>query len=97
MVQQTKSLLGLWSLVTPGGYYVVEDMSTSYIDVPGMGGGAQGSPGTMVALAKDSIDALNAKYCYTEAQQPCANPLSQLISVECFEKACVFTKRSIEQ
>ena len=95
MVQQTKSLLGLWSLVNSGGYYVVEDLSTSYVAVTG--GGAQGSPGTMIGLIKDLIDGLNARHCYTLAQEPCANPLSQLISFECFEKACIFIKRSAEQ
>ena len=94
MVQQTKTLLGLWSLVTPGGYYVVEDLETSYMAE--YGGGAQESAGTMIGLIKGLIDGLNAKHCRNLAQEPCANPLSQLISFECFQEACIFTKKSAE-
>ena len=95
MVQQTKTLLGLWPLVTYGGHYVVEDLETSYLSA--YGGGTQGSPGTMIGLIKDLIDGLNAKHCHTQAQEPCVNPLSQLISFECFQEACIFTKKSAEQ
>ena len=95
MVQQTKTLLGLWSLVTSGGHYVVEDLATSYMAA--YGGGAQGSPGTTIGLIKDLVDGLNARHCKTLAQEPCANPLSQLISFECFEEACIFTKKTAEQ
>ena len=82
MVQHSKSLLGLWSLVNSGGYYVVEDLSTSY--VAETGGGAQGSPSTMIGLIEDLIDGLNARHCCNLAQEPCANPLSQPISFQCF-------------
>ena len=95
VVQQTKSLLGLWSLVRPGGHYVVEDLATSYVTATG--GGAQGPPGTTIAFMKDLIDGLNSKHCRNLAQEPCVTPLSQLISLDCFEEACVLTKRSAEQ
>jgi demethylmacrocin O-methyltransferase len=48
------SFKGLWGHVRPGGFYVIEDLATSYH--PDWGGGPPGTPGTAAALLKDLID-----------------------------------------
>jgi hypothetical protein len=48
------SYAGLWPSVKPGGFYVIEDLATSYH--PGWEGGPPGTPGTAAALVKDLID-----------------------------------------
>lgn len=50
----------LFPHITPGGLYVIEDLETAY--APGSGGGAPGSAGTTVAMAKDLIDGINRRY-----------------------------------
>jgi methyltransferase family protein len=50
--QQT-SLLSLWERVAPGGYYICEDIHTSYM--PRYGGGWR-APGTTVEFLKQLVD-----------------------------------------
>jgi cephalosporin hydroxylase len=47
----------LFPKVTPGGYYAIEDLETSYL--PAYGGGLPGAPGTAAALSKELLDDLN--------------------------------------
>jgi cephalosporin hydroxylase len=47
----------LFPKVTPGGYYAIEDLETSYL--PAYGGGPPGAANTAAALAKELIDDVN--------------------------------------
>jgi cephalosporin hydroxylase len=44
----------------PGGWYVIEDMATAYLD--DFGGGAVGTPETSVELVKDLVDDVNRTF-----------------------------------
>lgn len=48
----------LWPTLTPGGWYVIEDLSTSYY--PEFGGSADAGPRTGVGLVQRLVDALQA-------------------------------------
>lgn len=49
----------LWPLLVPGGWYIVEDIATSYL--PSWGGNAQGGPGSSIwELGKYLVDCLMA-------------------------------------
>jgi hypothetical protein len=48
----------LFPAVRPGGWYVIEDLETSYIQQP-YGGGPAGTPHTGVALTKSLLDDVN--------------------------------------
>ncbi len=54
------SFTGLFAELMPDGYYVIEDMHTSYMGE--YGGGAPGAPDTSVALAQGLIDAVNREH-----------------------------------
>lgn len=101
MDQQLTSIGVLWALVKPGGFYVVEDLLTSYI--PSAGGKAVGQKGTMQDFIKSSLDYLTCATQYISyINEPsftafCAtNKLVGLMSVECFSGICVFTKAASE-
>ena len=51
---------GLFDSVRPGGFYVVEDMQTAYLE--SYGGGRTGQPGTSTELVKQLVDAVNGEY-----------------------------------
>lgn len=44
----------LWDAVVPGGFYIIEDLATSYH--PDWGGGPPGTPGTGADLIKTKVD-----------------------------------------
>jgi len=50
MEQQLGSFKALFNRLRPGGWYIVEDIHTSY--KPNFGGGPRGVPGTFIALLK---------------------------------------------
>ena len=54
------SFTGLFAELMPDGYYVIEDMHTSYLSE--YGGGAPGHLGTSVALAQSLVDAVNREH-----------------------------------
>jgi hypothetical protein len=54
---QQVSFRALFDAVKPGGFYVIEDVRTSYW--PDWGGGPPGLPGTAVALVKTLVDSVN--------------------------------------
>ncbi len=58
---QIATFAGLFAAVRPGGFYVIEDMHTSYQEVD-YDGGPPGIPGTSAALVRDLIDAVNREY-----------------------------------
>ena len=60
MSQQITSLKHLWKFVKPGGYYVIEDIETSYYN--DYGGGELNKPGTFMALLKDLADVLQRDF-----------------------------------
>ena len=90
MPHQINTLSVLWQLVSPGGFFVVEDIGTSYLAA--YGGGPRGSQNTTVAYFKDILDNLQQRYCADPADAPC-DLLPSLRSMECWYNACVFVKR----
>ena len=90
MQHQIRTLTVLWQLVTPGGFFVVEDIETSYM--PDYGGGPRGSLNTTVAYFKDILDNLQQRYCKDLADAPC-DLLPDLRSMNCWKNACVFVRR----
>lgn len=54
---QRASFEGLFDAVRPGGFYVIEDLETSYWQ--NWDGGPPGAPGTGVALVKELVDDTN--------------------------------------
>ena len=54
------SFEGLFEAVTPGGWYVIEDMQTAY--VPSYGGGAPGANETSVTLVQQLADDVNREW-----------------------------------
>jgi methyltransferase family protein len=82
---QRATLLGLWAAVTAGGAYIVEDAHTSYL--PKWGGGYR-KPETLVELAKEIVDDVNAWW----HEQPVI--LEGVGSVQIHPEMCVFTKRA---
>lgn len=86
MIQQRTTLKYLWQVVAPGGIFVMEDLLTSYF--PQYGGGPKGTPDTMIDMQKDLIDELNCRF-----HSQCASLLPGLLDMDCYEEACVMTKR----
>src|SRR5262249_5316897 len=60
MEQQRTSFDVLFEYVRPDGFYIVEDIHTSYRE--DHGGGPAGKPGTFVAFLKDLVDDLHFKF-----------------------------------
>ncbi|KAL3136034.1 hypothetical protein ABBQ32_007069 [Trebouxia sp. C0010 RCD-2024] len=56
MQQQLTSLQVLWEIIRPGGFYVVEDLITSYSH--DYGGGPPGAPSTTISYVKSLLDFL---------------------------------------
>jgi cephalosporin hydroxylase len=54
--------------LNPGGYYIVEDMSTAYL--PEYGGGPPGYPGTSVELVQSLVDDVNRRHWADESARP---------------------------
>jgi len=50
----------LWDAVTPGGFYVIEDLEVAYD--PEWEGGPPGTPGTAVELLKELVDSTVARH-----------------------------------
>ena len=62
MHHQKTSLAVLWHYLKPGGYYVIEDIETSYYKVKGYGGGPRGKKGTTIDALKDLVDVINRDF-----------------------------------
>jgi hypothetical protein len=83
---QITSLLTLWPLVKPGGWYIVEDIHTSYLPEYGMGWRRFG---TTVELLKGVADDVNDIW----HQGP--TTLSECASVSFYAETCVIRKLKI--
>ena len=92
MPHQINTLSVLWQLVSPEGFFVVEDIGTSYMEA--YGGGPRGSKNTTVSYFKDILDNLQQHFCTDPADAPC-DLLPGLRSMECWLNACVFVKRQL--
>ena len=86
MTQQKTSFLSLFSLVRPGGFYVIEDLETSYM---GEYGGKYLNSSTTIEFIKSLIDELQPI-----APKKNMTVTSQLFSFEIGAGICFFTKRS---
>ena len=69
---QLKTLVKLFPLVAPGGYYVIEDVETSYWDAPDssiydykLTGVGAGRPGSLVTALKLLVEVINQRYAVT--------------------------------
>jgi 23S rRNA U2552 (ribose-2'-O)-methylase RlmE/FtsJ len=82
--EQQGSLLHLWPHVKPGGYYVIEDVHTSYREKYEM---AWRQPGTTMELVKDLLDDVHALV----HKQPVT--LEELEFVHLYFTTCVLRKR----
>lgn len=90
MNQQRISMEHLWKIVRPGGYYVIEDLQTSYM-VSYQGDPSRADPGkpTMMkgiyAMLDDIMTGVNN------------NPISgEVRSVDCMREVCAFTKKEVD-
>jgi cephalosporin hydroxylase len=81
---------GLYDSVAPGGYYVIEDMHTSYWP-RGYEGGPPGMDGTSVSLIRGLLDGVNRRYAAKEYPDEAA-ALTPVDAVHVFEKIA-FLKR----
>ena len=83
---------GLFNSVTPGGFYVIEDMHTAY-DVD-YGGGAPGTHDTSVALIQRMVDAVNREH--VESRYPeAAAPMPMIDALHVYPKIA-FLRRSLQ-
>lgn len=95
MQQQLTSLQVLWEIIRPGGFYVVEDLITSYSH--DYGGGPPGAPSTTISYVKSLLDFLICQDA-DDAHQPlpfCEDKrqsLQNLLSFHCFSGLCAFFK-----
>lgn len=79
----------LFPYVSDGGIYVIEDLETAYS--PEQGGGAPGSAGTSVAMAKDLIDGINREYIPAEVFTPTTT--QRLVAAAHFYPNIVFIEK----
>ena len=96
MQQQLTSLQFLWELIRPGGFYVIEDLGTSYMHDYG-GDPLPGAPSTTISYVKSLLDFLICKdaddtnnslpFCKDKQQS-----LQNLLSFHCFSGVCAFFK-----
>lgn len=82
----------LYDSVTPGGFYVIEDMHTSYWP-RGYEGGPPGMDNTSVALVRGMLDGVNQRYAAKEYPDEAA-ALDPVAEVHLYEKIA-FLKRPI--
>ena len=92
MLHQIRTLSVLWQLVAPGGFFVVEDLESSYLPQFYPGGGPRGTKNTTVAYFKDILDSQQQRYCENPADAPC-ELLPNMRSMECWYLACIFIKK----
>ena len=91
MLHQIRTLSVLWQLVAPGGFFVVEDLESSYLaSYPG--GGPRGTKKNTIAYFKDIMDSMMQRYCEDPADAPC-ELLPNMRSMECWYLACIFFKK----
>lgn len=81
---------GLYTAVAPGGYYVIEDMHTSYW-ARGYEGGPPGMEGTSISLMRDLLDGVNRRYAARDYPTE-ASALIPVDSVQVFEKIAFLRK-----
>jgi hypothetical protein len=81
---------GLYNSVAPGGYYVIEDMHTSYWP-NGYEGGPPGMEGTSVSLVRGLLDGVNRRYAMRDYPDE-ANALTPVDEVHLFEKIAFLRK-----
>jgi hypothetical protein len=86
MEQQRTSFDVLFEYVRPGGFYIIEDIHTSYR--ADRGGGPAGKPGTFVAMLKDMIDDLHFKFVRLQGGQD-KYPIAEL---HIYPKLCFVKK-----
>ncbi|MFD9895425.1 class I SAM-dependent methyltransferase [Amycolatopsis sp. NPDC059027] len=82
----------LFPYVRPGGFYVIEDLWTTY--VPGYGGteGGEGGPGTSVGLLKRLIDELHHEEWTGKAEAEPGGPASSLAGMYVYHNIAFLEK-----
>jgi len=90
MSQQKISMINLWSSVKPGGYYVIEDLQTSFLS------GYIDEYPTAIQWIKEFIDCFYVNAGDRPATN-CTLPFvtKEVLSYECFYEACVFHKKPV--
>jgi len=83
---QITTLLALWPLVNPGGWYIVEDTHTSYLEEYGMGWRRFG---TTIEFLKNVVDDVN------DIWHQGTTTLSDCESVSFYGETCIIRKRKI--
>lgn len=87
MNQQLISFRALFPRVRQGGFYVVEDLQTSFIAY--YGGGVAGKPGTMMARLKDAADQL----MWAQSDRPPYPPSGPVLALHLYPRIC-FVERA---
>ncbi|MFM8973306.1 MAG: hypothetical protein ACKOOG_11875, partial [Actinomycetota bacterium] len=84
---------GLYDGVKPGGFYVIEDMHTSYMP-RGYEGGPPGTPDTSVSLVGGLLDGVNRRFVEKEYPDDAA-ALTPVAEVHLYEKIA-FLRRPVD-
>ncbi len=90
MKPQQESFRVLFPHVRPGGYYIIEDVATSY--QPKFGGGLAGSPGRTIDMLKGLVDTMDHSYDLRFGPRPHFK-----IRGVCFYEGIVFVERNESQ
>ena len=91
MQQQLVSFDSLFSIVSNGGLYVVEDTHTSYF--PSYGGGTPGTSGTFIDRVKGLIDEMHAWYHAPVGHAESVLAATQIPSITIFDSIVAIEKR----
>lgn len=89
MVQQITSLQHLWKAVKPGGFYILEDLQTSYW--AGYGGDASTKDQSIHTAMKFIYELIDDRMSGTNKHE-----ISETMrSIDCMKEVCGFTKKTL--
>ena len=98
MNQQITAFEALWRTVRPGGFYVIEDLTTSYSPKHG-GAASPGVRGTTIDYIKSIFDTIQCQDIrkQNEATGFCTEShiSDDMASFECFSGICAFRKAAV--
>ena len=94
--QQINSLIGLWPHVKPGGFYIVEDIFTAFLDEYNdkPSESAIDVMFQLIILLMDGRDlGFNTKFPQTPISEFAKEIVKDLLFVSCFKRACILNKK----
>lgn len=94
--QQINSLIGLWPHVKPGGFFIVEDIFTAFLDKYNdkPSENAIDVMFQLIILLMDGRDlGFNTKFPKTPISEFAKEIVKDLLFVSCFKRACILNKK----